>query len=96
MYWVRLRKLWCGLRSVRKGLAFFQFLQPGPGDKVGSGGIDCVQRLGFEPDSSDLGLWLRHEFSNGFEDDSKLAVVFLFSSLSRRASPLFEPIISRS
>jgi hypothetical protein len=41
-------------------------------------GGDCVRQLGLEPDSSDLGLWLRHEFSNRLEDDPKLAVVFLF------------------
>ena len=40
--------------------------------------IDGIQQLGFEPDSFDLGLWLRHEFTNCLEDDPKLAVVFLF------------------
>jgi len=40
--------------------------------------IDCVPQLGLESNSSDLGLRFRHEFSNGLEDDSKLAVVLLF------------------
>jgi hypothetical protein len=36
-----------------------------------------VTQLGFEPDSFDLGPWLRHEFTNRLEDDPKLGIVLL-------------------
>jgi len=49
-----------------------------PAGEVGAGGIDGVRQLGFEPDSFDLGFWLRHEFPNRLEDDPKLTVVLLF------------------
>jgi hypothetical protein len=41
-------------------------------------GSTAFPQLGFEPDSFDLRLWLRHQFSNRLEVDPKLAVVFLF------------------
>ena len=63
-------------------------MQVDPAGEVGAGGIDCVWQLGFEPDSFDLGLWLRHEFTNGFEDDPKLAVVFLFQFIESPGKPL--------
>ena len=70
--------------------AFFKILQVGPGDEVGSGGIDCVWQLGFEPDSSDLGLWLRHEFLNRLEDDPKLGFVFLLQLNEASGKPLVQ------
>jgi len=50
--------------------------------------IVCVRRLGLEPDSFNLGLWLCHEFANGLEDGSEPAVVFLFQFIESPGKPL--------
>jgi len=65
---------------------FFQILQVGPADALGSGGIDCVRQLDLEPDSFDLGLWLRHEFTNRLEYDPKPGIILLlqFIEASRK------------
>ena len=64
--------------------------------EVGWEGAATPSQLGFEPDSFDLGLWLRHEATNRLEDARNWLSYFFSNSLSRRASVLFEPIISRS
>ena len=51
-------------------------------------GLTASPQLGFEPDSFDLGLWLRHEFTNGLEDNPKLAIVFLFQFIESPGKPL--------
>ena len=33
---------------------------------------------GLEPDATGFRLWLCHEFTNGFEDDTKLGIVLFF------------------
>ena len=68
---VKIRKLWRGLRSAGAVRSPSEL-----GGRFRRG--HYAPQLGFEPDSFDLGLWLRHEFTNRFEDDPKLAVVFLF------------------
>lgn len=51
-------------------------------------GSTAFPQLGFESNSFDLGLWLRHEFLNCFENDPKLAVVFLFQFIEASGKPL--------
>jgi len=47
-----------------------------------------VTQLGFEPDSFDLGPWLRHEFTNRLEDDPKLGIVLLLQLIEASGKPL--------
>ena len=63
-------------------------MQVSSAGEVGAGGIDCVRQLGLESVSSDLGFWLRHEFTNCIEDDLKLAVVFLFQFIESPGKPI--------
>jgi hypothetical protein len=51
-------------------------------------GSTVSQQLGFEPDSFDLELWLRYEFTNCFEDNQKLGVVLLFQLIEASGKPL--------
>ena len=44
--------------------------------------------LGFEPDSFDLELWLRHEFTNRLEDNPKLGIVLLLQLIEASSKPL--------
>lgn len=48
----------------------------------------AAMQLCFEPDLFDLGLWLRHEFTNRLKDDPKVGVVLLFQLIEASGKPL--------
>jgi hypothetical protein len=44
--------------------------------------------LDLESDAAWFGVRFRHEFTNGFEDDTKLAIVLLFQLIEASGKPL--------
>ncbi|MEI8015731.1 MAG: hypothetical protein WCH20_12950 [Nitrospira sp.] len=77
---------WVVIGEERSGL--FQALEVNLTREVSFGMIVCVRRLGLEPDSFDLGLWLCHEFPNCFENDPELTVLFLFQFIESSGKSL--------
>jgi hypothetical protein len=76
------------LRSSRNDPDFPSVLEIGLAGEVGAGGIGGVLQLGFEPDSSDLGLWLCHKITNRVEDDPKLGIVLFLQFIEASRKPL--------
>jgi hypothetical protein len=50
--------------------------------------MDCFAPSGLESDAAWFGFRLRHEFTNGFEDDTKLAIVLLLQLVEAPGKPL--------